>query len=96
MDLRSLTRMLRHRAKLREGCANRGDGPGIVTSGANICYIRVERNETAFRLGHEGANCFFRAFRNWEGTLPGNGGQFTREPERRRKLGKKAGVDFQT
>jgi AraC-like DNA-binding protein len=37
-------------------------------------YLRhstVELNETAFLLGYEDSNSFFRAFQGWEGTSPG-------------------------
>jgi AraC-like DNA-binding protein len=31
----------------------------------------LELSETAFLLGYEDPNSFFRAFREWEGTTPG-------------------------
>lgn len=34
-------------------------------------HSTVELNETAYLLGYEDANSFFRAFRLWEGTSPG-------------------------
>ena len=34
-------------------------------------HSTVELNETAFLLGYEDANSFFRAFQAWEGTSPG-------------------------
>jgi len=34
-------------------------------------HSAVELNETAFLLGYEDANSFFRAFHGWEGTSPG-------------------------
>lgn len=34
-------------------------------------HSAVELNETAFLLGYEDANSFFRAFHDWEGTSPG-------------------------
>jgi len=34
-------------------------------------HSAIELNETAFLLGYEDANSFFRAFHDWEGTSPG-------------------------
>jgi len=34
-------------------------------------HSRLELNETAYLLGYEDANSFFRAFQQWEGTSPG-------------------------
>jgi len=34
-------------------------------------HSTIELNETAFLLGYEDANSFFRAFQAWEGTSPG-------------------------
>jgi len=34
-------------------------------------HSTVELNETAFLLGYEDANSFFRAFHGWEGATPG-------------------------
>ena len=34
-------------------------------------HTAVELNEIAFLLGYDHANSFFRAFRGWEGTPPG-------------------------
>jgi AraC-like DNA-binding protein len=36
-----------------------------------LLHSSLERNETAYLLGYEDANPFFRAFHNWEGTSPG-------------------------
>jgi len=34
-------------------------------------HSSLELNETAYLLGYEDANSFFRAFHDWEGTSPG-------------------------
>lgn len=36
-----------------------------------LLHSRLELNETAYLLGYEDANSFFRAFHQWEGTSPG-------------------------
>jgi AraC-like DNA-binding protein len=36
-----------------------------------LLYSALELNETAYLLGYEDANSFFRAFQHWEGTSPG-------------------------
>jgi AraC-like DNA-binding protein len=36
-----------------------------------LLYSSLELNETAYLLGYEDANSFFRAFQDWEGTTPG-------------------------
>ncbi|MFL6445015.1 MAG: helix-turn-helix transcriptional regulator [Candidatus Sulfotelmatobacter sp.] len=36
-----------------------------------LLHSSRELNETAYLLGYEDANSFFRAFRQWEGTTPG-------------------------
>ena len=36
-----------------------------------LLYSSLELNETAYLLGYEDANSFFRAFHHWEGTPPG-------------------------
>ena len=36
-----------------------------------LLHSRMELNETAYLLGFEDANSFFRAFRGWEGAPPG-------------------------
>lgn len=37
-----------------------------------LLHSSRELNETAYLLGYEDANSFFRAFHNWEGTSPGH------------------------
>ncbi len=34
-------------------------------------HSSLELNETAYLLGYEDSNSFFRAFQQWEGTTPG-------------------------
>ena len=36
-----------------------------------LLHSSLELNETAYLLGYEDANSFFRAFQQWEGTSPG-------------------------
>jgi AraC-like DNA-binding protein len=36
-----------------------------------LLHSSRELNETAYLLGYEAANSFFRAFHHWEGTSPG-------------------------
>jgi len=36
-----------------------------------VLHSSLELNETAYLLGYEDANSFFRAFHQWEGTSPG-------------------------
>jgi AraC-like DNA-binding protein len=36
-----------------------------------LLHSSLELNETAYLLGYEDANSFFRAFHGWEGTTPG-------------------------
>lgn len=36
-----------------------------------LLHSSLELNETAYLLGYEDANSFFRAFHDWEGTWPG-------------------------
>ncbi len=38
-----------------------------------LLHSSLELNETAYLLGYEDANSFFRAFQDWEGTTPGAG-----------------------
>src|SRR3981189_3208132 len=38
-----------------------------------LLHSSRELNETAYLLGYEDANSFFRAFQHWEGTTPGQG-----------------------
>jgi len=40
-------------------------------AGHYLLHSSLELNETAYLLGYEDANSFFRAFHNWEGTSPG-------------------------
>ena len=41
--------------------------------------VALELNETAYLLGHEDTNSFFRAFHHWEGTSPGQWREFQRK-----------------
>jgi AraC-like DNA-binding protein len=36
-----------------------------------LLHSSLELNETAYLLGYEDSNSFFRAFHQWEGTSPG-------------------------
>ncbi len=41
-----------------------------------LLHSSLELNETAYLLGYEDANSFFRAFHHWEGTSPGQWREF--------------------
>ena len=43
-----------------------------------LLQASLELNETAYLLGYENANSFFRAFHHWEGTSPGQWRDFQR------------------
>ncbi len=45
--------------------------PGPFASRHYLLHSSLELNETAYLLGYEDANSFFRAFHDWEGTSPG-------------------------
>lgn len=47
-------------------------------------HASLELNETAYLLGYEDANSFFRAFQQWEGTTPGAWRAKSTSPARRR------------
>jgi AraC-like DNA-binding protein len=54
-----------------------------------LLHSTRELNETAYLLGYEDANSFFRAFRHWEGTTPGHWRAFqnnSAKPKRTREL----------
>jgi len=40
-------------------------------AGSALLHSSRELNETAYLLGYEDANSFFRAFHHWEGSSPG-------------------------
>lgn len=56
-----------------------------------LLHSSRELNETAYLLGYEDANSFFRAFHNWEVLRLGNGGcsKRTRSLRHKRKLVKR-------
>ena len=46
-----------------------------------LLYSSVELSETAYLLGYEDANSFFRAFHDWEGTSPGQWRALQKNPQ---------------
>jgi AraC-like DNA-binding protein len=46
-----------------------------------LLHSSRELNETAYLLGYEDANSFFRAFHQWEGTSPGQWRMLQNDPE---------------
>jgi len=50
-----------------------------------LLHSNLELNETAYLLGYEDANSFFRAFHQWEGTTPG---EWRSSRAKRHQLGK--------
>src|ERR1700736_5545523 len=49
----------------------RGSAIGLELAQHYLLHSSLELNETAYLLGYEDANSFFRAFHQWEGTSPG-------------------------
>jgi len=45
-----------------------------------LLHSSLELNETAYLLGYEDANSFFRAFQHWEGTSPGQWRMLQKNP----------------
>jgi AraC-like DNA-binding protein len=50
-----------------------------------LLHSSLELNETAYLLGYEDANSFFRAFHQWEGTSPGQWRVLQRSSEQTRQ-----------
>ncbi len=46
-----------------------------------LVHSSLELNETAYLLGYEDANSFFRAFHQWEGTSPGQWRDIWKKPQ---------------
>ena len=52
-----------------------------------LLHSSRELNETAYLLGYEDANSFFRAFHQWEGTTPGQWRLLQRQPTTQSRVG---------
>jgi AraC-like DNA-binding protein len=50
-----------------------------------LLHSSRELNETAYLLGYEDANSFFRAFHHWEGTSPGQWRLVQKNPQQTRQ-----------
>jgi AraC-like DNA-binding protein len=61
-------------SQLKDSCASSRRASSINCwnfARSVVLHSSLELNETAYLLGYEDANSFFRAFHQWEGTSPG-------------------------